>query len=414
MSFFPQILHVWLTVRWRLILKAAIIILAGLWIFYPAFQGDWIWDDKTLVTDNETLRHLSGLAQIWFRAPETDYWPLTWTLLWVEWHLWGNHTLGYHLCSWALHLGSAFLIWRLLHKLGLRWGWLGGLLFVIHPLAVESVAWISEIKNTLSVPFFLLSLDAFIDADQGRKGAYARSFLFYLLAMLAKSSVVMLPAVLLLYGWWRHGRLTWREGRKMLPYVAVALILGVITLYFQSIHYAEADVVKNRGILARIIGASVAILFYAGKFLLPANLLPIYPRWTLHPLSLLQFLTLPLLLLTLGALWTKRKTWGRHALFGIGFFLLNLLPVVGLFRMIWMNISWVADHLVYLPMIGLIGLSVAALEAMARRLGRVARSCLLITIAMQCMILAWESHWYAGMFVNVKTLSTLTIQRNWK
>ena len=188
-----------LTTRELVLLKATILVAVGLWIFSPAFNGDWIWDDSMLVKDNETLRSLAGLGRIWFAAPATDYWPLTWTLLWIEWHLWGAHTLGYHLCSVALHLTSAFLIWRLLDKLGLRWGWLGGLIFVVHPLVVESVAWISEIKNTLSLPFFLLSLNAYIDTDQGvGKRGYGRALLFYLLAMLCKSSVVMLPVVLAL------------------------------------------------------------------------------------------------------------------------------------------------------------------------------------------------------------------------
>jgi len=278
---------------------------------------------------------------------------------------------------------------------------------------VESVAWISEIKNTFSTPFFLLSLDAYIDADQGRKGAGLRSFLFYLLGMLSKSSGIMLPFVLLLYSWWRHGRVGWLEVRKMLPYFALALVLGFVTLHFQTIHYEEADVVKHRGIISRVVGASVAIFFYIGKFLLPINLIPIYPRWSLDPPSLQQLLTLPLLMLTLGALWLRRKTWGRHAILGIGFFLLNLLPVIGLCRMTWMNISWVADHLVYLPMIGLIGLAVAGLEAMARRLGQVARPCLIIAMIALPILLACESHGYAGKFVSIEMLQTLKVQRAW-
>ena len=403
-----------LTTREQALLQATILVAVGLWVFSPAFNGDWIWDDTTLVKDNETLRSLPGLAQIWFAAPATDYWPMTWTLLWIEWHLWGAHTLGYHLCSVALHLTSAFLIWRLLDKLGLRWGWLGGLIFVVHPLAVESVAWISEIKNTLSLPFFLLSLNAYIDADQGRKKrGYGHALLFYLLAMLCKSSVVMLPVVLLLYSWWRHGRITRLDARRMLPYFAIALALGSVTLYFQTSHYTESDVVRDRGIITRLIGAGAAIFFYLGKFILPVDLLPIYPRWNLNPPSPSRLLTIPLVALTLAALWTKRETWGRHAILGVGFFLINLLPVIGLCRMTWMNISWVADHLVYLPMIGLIGCAVAGLEAMHRSATRAARPYLFVAITALIVLMAGESHWYAGMFVNIKTLCMLTVQRAW-
>ena len=403
-----------LTARETVLLQATILVAVGLWIFSPAFNGDWIWDDSTLVKDNETLRSLPGLGRIWFAAPSTDYWPMTWTFLWIGWHLWGAHTLGYHLCSVALHLTSAFLIWRLLGKLGLRWGWLGGLVFAVHPLAVESVAWISEIKNTLSLPFFLLSLNAYIDADQGGKTrGCGRALLFYLLAMLCKSSVVMLPVVLLLYGWWRHGRITRLDVARMLPWFAIALALGGVTLYFQASHYTESDVVRDRGIITRLIGAGAAIFFYLGKFILPVDLLPIYPRWNLNPPSPSRVLTLPLLALTLAALWTKRKTWGRHALLGVGFFLINLLPVIGLCRMTWMNVSWVADHLVYLPMIGLIGCAVAGLEAMHRSASRAARPWLFAAITALIVLMAGESHGYAGMFVNIKTLCTLTVRRDW-
>ena len=403
-----------LTTREQVLLKATILVAVGLWIFSPAFNGDWIWDDSMLVADNETLRSLAGLGRIWFAAPATDYWPVTWTFLWVGWHLWGAHTLGYHLCSVALHLTSAFLIWRLLGKLGLRWGWLGGLVFVVHPLAVESVAWVSEIKNTISLPFFLLSLNAYIDADQGeKKRAYGYSLLFYLLAMLCKSSVVMFPVDLLLYHWWRHGRVTWLNARRMLPYFAIAMALGGVTLYFQTSHYPEIEVVRDRGIFARLVGASAAICVYLGKFILPIDLVPIYPRWNLNPPSLARILTLPLLALMLPVLWTRRKTWGRHALLGVGFFLINLLPVIGLCRMTWMNISWVADHLVYLPMIGLVGCAVAGLETMHRSLSRAARPWLLAAITALIVLMARESHWYAGMFVNLKTLRTLTVQRDW-
>jgi hypothetical protein len=235
----------------------------------------------------------------------------------------------------------------------------------------------------------------------------------YLVAMLCKSSVVMLPFDLLLYLWWRHGSITWLDGKRMLPYFAIAAVLGSITLYFQTIHYGENDVVRNRDFLARCIGASAAIFFYFSKFIVPIYLLPQYPRWNLNPPSLARTLTLPLLVLLLAALWAYRKTWGRHAILGFGFFLINLLPVVGFCRMTWMNISWVADHLVYIPVIGLIGCAVLVLESLHQRLNPPARICLLAIITTLVFLMAFESHGYAAMFIDLKTLCTLTIQRSW-
>ena len=401
-------------IRWKTVLEALVIVAAGLLIYWPALHGDWLWDDDLLVTDNSNLRSLWGLWGIWSTPPTTDYWPLSWTLLWIEWHLWGNESLGYHLCSLALHICSGILIWRLFNRLGMRWGWLGGLLFVIHPLAVESVAWISEIKNTLSLPFFLLSIDAWLDAEEKQSSGYQRSVFYYLAAMLAKTSTVMLPLVLLLYCWWKRGHVTRQELKRMIPYVAIAVTLGLITVYFQNTGQGNNQVEFGGLLVTRLIGAGTALFFYISKFILPVNLLPIYPRWTLDPPSFLQALALPALAVLLFGLWTRRGGWGRHALFGFGFFLLNLLPVLGLVKMKYMGISLVADHLVYVPMIGLVGLIVAGLEQLHERPSSFPHLLGIETVSIFTVIclLLWESHAYARLFNNSETLWAYTLQYN--
>ena len=403
------------TIRSKTMLQGLIIVAAGLWIYWPALHGGWVWDDEVLVANNSNLRNLWGLWDIWLTTPTTDYWPLTWTLLWVEWHLWGNEPLGYHLCSLALHICSGILIWRLFNRLGLRWGWLGGFLFVIHPLAVESVAWVSEIKNTLSLPFFLLSIDAWLDAEEKQSSGYWwLSVFYYLAAMLAKTSTVMLPVMLLLYCWWKRGHVTGQELKRMIPYGAIAVTLGLITIYFQN-HGGQGDnPVELGGFVTRLIGAGTTIFFYLDKFILPRNLLPTYPRWTLDLPSFLQVLALPALAVLLFGLWTQREGWGRHALFGFGFFLLNLLPVLGLVNMRYFNISWVADHLVYLPMIGLVGLVVVGSEQLRERLSpsRYLFAFGAISIVTVIELLLWQSHSYARQFNNDETIWTYTIQYN--
>jgi len=403
--------NAWVASRWVVILQTTLIIATGLWVYWPALGGTWVWDDDHLVVYNETLRNFLGLWKIWFATPETDYWPLTWTTLWVQWHLWGNWPLGYHLFSLSLHLLSGFLIWRLFAKLGLRWGWLGGLFFVVHPLAVESVAWISEIKNTLSLPFFLLSTNAFIDTDNGKKH-YLRSILYYLAGMLCKTSVVMLPPVLLLYCWWKRGRITQKDFKATIPYFLIAFVLGLVTVYFQVDHTPDEDAVSNNGIVTKLICAATALYFYLGKFLLPIGLLPIYPRWSLDPPSVAQTLTLPVLLILLWGLWKRRNGWGRHALLGFGFFLVTVTPALGFITMAYMNISWVADHLVYLPIIGLIGLTVAALETVYRSLSSRFRPFMASVVGIIVLLLAWESHFYAGLFISPESLWNYTIVRN--
>ena len=240
-------------VPWVRALQASTLPIAGLWIYWSAIRGDWQWDDSILVTGNANLRSLHGLWNIWFSAPVTDYWPMSWTLLWVQWHLWGNQPVGYHVVSLLLHLVSSFLVWRVLSKLGLRWAWLAALLFTIHPLGIESVAWVSEIKNTLSLPFFLLSLSAYIDFERTRaRSSYALSISCYLVAMLSKTSVVMLPVVLLLYCWWKRDRVTRKDAVGMIPYLAIALALGIVTLHFQSVRVAVDAAVDSRGLDGRL------------------------------------------------------------------------------------------------------------------------------------------------------------------
>ena len=229
--------------------------------------------------------------------------------------------------------------------------------------------------------------------------------------MLAKTSTVMLPAVLLLYCWWKRGRVTRRELERMIPYAVIAVALGLVTVYFQN-HGAYHNPVDPGGFFTRTIGAGTALFFYLGKFFLPVSLLPIYPRWTLAPPTLLQILTLPALAFLLFGLWMRRSSWGRHTLFGFGFFLLNLLPVLGWIKMRYMSVSWVADHLTYLPMIGLIGLVVAGLEQLKQRVPAAFYRYGAGVIAATVAWLVWESHGYAGLFVNQETLWTYTLLSN--
>lgn len=396
------------------LLGRLVLVLAGLFVFWPALHGGWLWDDQYLFVYNRDMRTLGGLERIWFGHTQTDYWPLYSTALWLEVHFFGNHPLPYHVASLALHLCGAFLLWKLFARLGLeeRWAWLGALLFVIHPLVVESVAWVSELKNTLSLPLFLLALLAWLDFDEGRRPAdYARALVFYLLAMLAKTSVITLPAVLLLYAWWKHGRVALADLKRTAPFFLIALVLGVVTQRSQS-NYKEADeVIQHLTVLTHLVCAGTTTFFYLGQFFFPQRLLPIYPRWNLEPPSAWQWATLPLLALVLGALWTQRKGWGRHALLGLGFFLLHLLPVSGLVTMSYMSFSWVADHLAYIPIIGLIGLVVAGLQGASAAMPASARSYLLAGIFALCLFLAWRSHQYARVFKDELTLWTYNAEQ---
>jgi lipoprotein NlpI len=398
---------------WRL-LKAGLISLAVLWIFWPALHGNWLWDDDLLVSQNAVVQDPNGLSTIWFQPDALiDYFPLKVTVEWIEWRLFGNDTLGYHAVSLVLHLLSALLVWRLLARFGLRWAWLGGLIFAIHPVVVESVAWIAELKNTLSLPPFLLAMLFWIDYDQHlRARDYRRALVLFLAAMLCKPTMVMFPVVILLYTWWKHGRIGWSRLKASAPFFAVSLVLGLVTALFVHNHSIPQEMPPLGGFLPRLACAGLSIAFYLSKCVLPIGLMPIYPRWSVDPPVLAQFLPWPVLVAALFGLWTQRHTWGRHALLGLGFFLLLLLPFAGFVAGAYMRFSWVMDHIVYIPLVGLVGLAVAGLESLARRLPAYPRFGLIGCVAAALLLAAVESHRYAGKFVDRETYWAYAAERN--
>jgi hypothetical protein len=383
-------------------LQAAAIILAGAWIYSPAFHGAMLWDDNLEFPETRLPFNLGGLAKVWTGAIDLNYYPLKTTVQWIQWLLWGENTLGSHLTNVGLHVLSALLFWRLLGRLGVRWAWLGGLLFAVHPLAVESVAWMAEIKNTLSMPLVLLAMNAFVSYDEKKSaGKLLLSWLCFLAAMLCKSSVVMFPVVLLLYCWWKRGRIGLPDLRASAGFFCVSLVLGLVEIGYQYRTGIAGANLNIGGFLSRLAGAGLSVVFYLSKFIVPIGLMPVYPRWEVVPTSPAQFLPWLALGALVGWLWTRRASWGRDALFGLGCFGVNLLPVLGLIPMGYLRISWVADHFMYLPMLGLIGLIAGGAGVLADRLTRMRRRLLVPLAGFAAIVLcalAFASHRYAVNF----------------
>src|SRR5688572_14772657 len=147
------------TSRWRPVLLPAAALLAMTLIAYaPAFRAGFIWDDPDYVTNNATLRSLDGLRQIWFVPQATpQYYPLVHTSFWIEYQLSGLNPTGYHAVNVLLHAVAAILLWRVLTMLEVPGAWLAAGMFAVHPIHVESVAWVTERKNVLSGVFYLAS-----------------------------------------------------------------------------------------------------------------------------------------------------------------------------------------------------------------------------------------------------------------
>ena len=404
--------------NWKLLLpRALLIIAAGFWIYWPALHGGWLMDDVNYITGNSLLRDTDGLWKIWFEPGSfIEYYPLKATVEWIEWHLYGSETFGYHLTNVVLHIVNALLVWRLLAKLGLRLAWLGGLIFALHPVMVESVAWISELKNTLSLLPFLLAMGAWIDFDERRsRRDYALALGLFLIAMLCKISMAPFPVVILLHAWWKRGRIGWSDLKASAPFFVIALTLGVISLYtaswFQQ-HYMVLQEVPMGGFFSRLACAGLVLTHYLLNCLWPVDLMPIYPRWKVDPPSFPQFLAWPILAGLFSWSWIKRREWGRHVLFGFGFFVLNLMPFLGFKTISYMGFTWVMDHFLYLPILGLIGLVVAGLEGIERRLSPVLRFFGIALVLIVLTLLAVASRSYAKIFLSEETYSTYAVEQN--
>ncbi len=405
----------WLRPSWLLAcLQGALLVLAAWLIYQPALHGEWLWDDDVELVDNPVMDAPDGLQQIWFQPGGADYFPLKTTFQWMIWRIWPNQSAVFHQANFVLHLLSAFLLWRIFNRLGLGWAWLGALLFVIHPLMVESVAWISELKNTLSLPFLLLSFLAYLAWDQRRSApGLAAAVLLFVAAMLCKSSVVMFPPVLLLYAWWKRGRLSVDDFIFTAPFFLVSLALGLVTYSFQMDRAIGDATMPHPAMAERLMNAGLITVFYLAQAFRVFLPLPIYPSWSVAVTPLWKWLPWPLLLALAWWAWRKRSTWGRHVLFGGGFFLLNLLPVMGFVTISFMLQSWVADHLAYLPALGLFGLAAAGAELGYRRCRSAgARAGLLAAVSAAGLALAWSSRTYARVFDRPLDLWTYGVQGN--
>ncbi len=393
-------------------LLALIIAAAVLAIYFPALRGDWLWDDGTLILQNHFIHDPAGLGAIWTKPIDgTEYLPLTSSVEWLEWQAFGANTPGYHLASLALHIASALLVWRLFAKLGLHCAWIGGLLFAVHPVAVESVAWISELKNTLSLPPFLLAMCAWIDFDRsGRRKDYYLALVCFLVAMLCKPTALMFPATILLYTWWRRGRIGTKDLLASGPFFAISLAFGLLASILARTGAEPSPVIAGVG--ARLATAGWQILLFLGKCILPTHLLPLYPGGLVvspSPADLLPWLLIVVLLLTA---WWRRKTWGRHVLLGLGFFLLHLVPVLGFIYANATTMTWSMEHLVYLPLIGIIGLAVAGFDLALAKSAASRRALIIGAAAAVCELLATESFLYAGIFANQGTLWSYDLTGN--
>jgi len=401
--------------HWQLVAKVAAILLAVALSYWPALHAGFVWDDEPLVTANLLLRSLSGLGEIWTGSRTADYFPITNTVFWIEYHFFGTNAGGYHALNVLLQAANAVLVWRLLQRLEIPGAFLAGLIFGIHPLHAESVAWISELKNKLSMFFFLVSALCFFWSEESGpfagRVAYAASLIFFLLALLSKTQVVFLPVVLLLCAWWRSDIRAGKErGRfqkeiiRTLPFFLLALVLGLVTIWFQSRGIGEEEIVLGP-LSRRLTNAGLAVWWYAKQVFLPIRLMAVYPSWRFDSPRILDWMPLIALIIVVMALWLWRNRYSRAVLFAFACFIVALLPVVGLVRMSYARSGTiVADHLQYFADVALIALFSAGVARLWASKHQALRVIAGVVVVILCVTMASYTWARAGVYENEQTL----------
>ena len=353
----------------KLALSGVLLVCVTMVAYVPAMGSGFIWDDNWYVTNNPELRTVSGLGDIWFKIGAVpQYYPLVHTTFWVEYHLWGLNPLGYHVVNVSLHAISALLVWTVLRRLDLPWALLAGAIFALHPVHVESVAWITERKNVLSGLFYLLAWSAYLRFDPltnhdpagpNRRRYYALALVLFVCALLSKTVTASLPAAVLLLIWWKRGRLQRRDLIRLLPFFAVGIALAAVTVWMEAYNLGGTGTGASGeewdfSAVERGLIAGRAVWFYAAKLLWPTNLIFIYPRWQIDSGLWWQYLFPVAALLAVAVLWRLRRRVGRGPLVAVLFFGGTLVPALGFFNVYPFRYSFVADHFQYLASLGLI------------------------------------------------------------
>ena len=405
------------------LLPGALAILALTFLVYcPVVPGSFLMDDRRLTGyDNALVNGQLTLRTLWFG---TDF-TLTTFAWWLEHLAFGTRPAGYHVVNIILQAVSAFLLWRLLAQLKIPGAWLAGALFAVHPVCVNSVARIAELKNTLSMPFLLLSFIAYLRYENtrlyppdppapGRHWADARvpwyliSLSAFILGLMAKTTIIMLPVALLLCAAWQRGRIQRRDLIHTAPFFALSLAFGLMSIWFQKYQALPTSplTLQHAGFARRLAGAGYVFWFYLGKAVFPFGLNLEYRRWKIDAGAPVTFLPVLLVGVLFLVFFVCRRGWGRHALFGVGCFAVMLFPALGFFEAQFEALWQVSDHLQYTALPAIVALIAAAAAAFAN--GIIFRGIAISLLALSS-VLCFKR---AEVFQSEKNLMTDSISKN--
>jgi protein O-mannosyl-transferase len=417
---------------WRELIFGLGLVLAVIVAYQPAWHGGFIWDDDTHISDNETLRSWHGLWEIWFKPGATcQYYPLSFTVFWLGYQLWGLNTLGYHLLNVALHSLVAVLLWQILERLKVRGAWLAGAIFALHPVCVMSVAWMTEVKNTLSAALALGAGWAYLrfaglgvygpagsSNDHPERSASwndwrygVLSLALFQMAMFAKTAVSFLPATLLLVVWWQRERLAWRKAVPLLLMLVLVVVMGQVTFYIEHLHGAVGAQYKL-GWLERVLVSGRSFWFYLGKLIFPYSLTFIYERWDINPGAGWQYLYPAATVGLFGALWRMRRVIGKGPFAAMLHFYISTSLLILIVVLYMTRYSYVSDHWQYFGCMSVLALGAAGITSVLEWLGqwnRFLKPVVAGTLLLVLGLLTWRQ---AGMYTDMETLWQTTLARN--
>jgi tetratricopeptide (TPR) repeat protein len=397
--------------RWLLALFLFVVTVIA---YQPAWHAGFIWDDDRYVTDNPLLSMPSGFQRIWFAPKYTpsQYFPLTYTALRVEHSFWGINPAGYHWVNILLHAINALMVWQVLKRLAVPGAWLAAAIFALHPVQVESVAWISEQKSILSLFFFLSALLAWIEFIEERPKRlwrwYGLTVIFFALALASKTTACTLPAALILVLWLKRKRIDWQRWAQMVPFLALGAGMGLVTVWWEGLYQGPEGKLLSVGVMERVLVASRAVWFYAGKLFWPANLTFSYPLWKINLADPLAYAWLAAIAGLCAAIYFGRRFVGRNILVGVLFFVVTLSPLLGFIMCYTFHYSFVADHYQYAACIGLIALAAAGIVKVFGKQS-IARLVCCGALLFGLGFLTWQQ---SRTYSNLETLWRTTIERN--
>ena len=403
--------------RGRALVFAVVLAAVTIFAYRPAWHGGFLWDDDAYIINNELLTAANGWQRIWFSLDSpSQYFPFTYSTFRLEHALWGLNTTGYHWVNLLLHVGNALLVWAVLARLKVPGSWLAAAIFALHPVQVESVAWITERKNVLMGFFFLLTLLAWIAfADERTRRRwifYCLALICYVLALSAKATACTLPAALFLILWLQKRPITMGRLIQIVPFIVLGVGMGLLAVWWERYHQGtNRDVFTFLGPIERILVASRAVWFYLSKLFWPSNLTFIYPRWNISPAHVVDYIWLLAGVAAGVAIYFLRRYVGRSVEVAAAFFVATLIPVLGFIMLFTFRYTFVADHYQYLACIGPIALASAGIVTLSDRFTHyraVIVSAALLVVA-SFGTLTWRQ---AATYSDIETLWRTTLARN--